>query len=382
MKSNRKIKICHFVNRITGRDDGVFKHLIGQLVYLDKEKFDQFVIFQGGVDVEKILNSLNIKYFIVKELEKKFSLSIFKKVWKIIKNENVDIVNAHLIKPYSIAGLMNIFLRKKLIFSYHGLFIRNDYNTKIEQAVYKIAHYIIIIFNKVFVLTPSIKSIEILTNETRSFKNINYYYQGKALYSVTDATDDDLIRELEEYKSKYIILGYVGRLNREKNVKLCLSVFEKVCEMNHNVSLLIFGDGEEMEHLVEYVKSKNLEHKVRFFGYVKNVSLYMNYFDILILTSKREGMPIVLWEAMDNALPILSTNVGGIPEIVKVEKCGYTFDENNLDDGIKKLNQLISDSKLRKEMGLNGKEAIETKYTLENFKNFFENYYTELVNEK
>lgn len=378
---NKKIKICHFVNRITGRDDGVFKHLIGQLVYLDKEKFDQFVIYQGGEDVERIFRTLNIKYFIVKELEKKFSLKIFLKVYKIIINENVDIINAHLIKPYSIAGLLNIFLKKKLVFSYHGLFIRNDYNSKFEQVIYRVIHFLIKSFNNVYVLTPSKKSIEILLNETKNFKNINHYYQGKALYKYSNGVNESLIEELKEYKSKYVVLGNVGRLNREKNVKLCLELFLDVCRIYDNIILLIFGDGEEKEYLIEFVKAKKLNDKVKFFGYVENISSYMQYFDILILTSKREGMPIVLWEAMDNAIPILSTNVGGIPEIVELEKCGYTFDLNNIRDGVEKLNNLVTDEELRKEMGNRGKEAIETKYTLDDFKDFFTKFYSGLSNE-
>lgn len=378
---NKKIKICHFVNRITGRDDGVFKHLIGQLVYLDKEKFDQFVIYQGGEDVEKVFRTLNIKYFIVKELEKKFSLKIFLKVYKIINNENIDIINAHLIKPYSLAGLLNIFLKKKLVFSYHGLFIRNDYNSKFEQVIYRLIHFLIKSSNKVYVLTPSKKSIEILLNETKSFKNFNHYNQGKALYKYSNGVNESLIEELKEYKSKYVVLGYVGRLNREKNVKLCLELFLDVCRIHDNIILLIFGDGEEKECLIEFVKAKKLNDKVKFFGYVENISSYMKYFDILILTSKREGMPIVLWEAMDNAIPILSTNVGGIPEIVELEKCGYTFDLNNIKDGVEKLNNLITDEELRKEMGNRGKEAIEIKYTLDDFKDFFTKFYSGLSNE-
>lgn len=381
MKSKKKIKICHFVNRITGREDGVFKHLIGQLVFLEKEKFEQFVIFQGGGEIEKIFKSINIKYYIIDELEKKFSIKFFNKFIKIILAENVDIINAHLIKPYVIAGLSNICLRKKLIFSYHGLFIKNDYNSPFEQIIYKTAHTLITFFNKVYVLTPSVKSKEILLYETDKFELIQNYYQGKALFYNNNEPNKKLVEEIQQIKSNYLIVAFVGRLNREKNAKLCLEIFSRVSEINKNVVLMIFGSGEEEEFLKDFVKSSKLE-KIMFFGYVENVNYYMKYFDVLILTSYREGMPIVIWEAMNNSIPILSTNVGGINEILTLEKCGFVFDKNHILDGANKLLLLLENEKLRKTMGEKGRNAIDTKYSLENFTNFFENFYQEILNEK
>ncbi len=381
MIENKKIKICHFVNRITGRDDGVFKHLIGQLVFLDKEKFEQFVVFQGGETVENYLKSINVKYFIIKEIEKKFSFKFFNNFKEIIIKENVDIINAHLIKPYVIAGLLNIVLHRKLIFSYHGLFIKNDYNTPKEQLIYKISHFIISIFNKVYVLTPSKKSKEMLHFETKKFYKIVNYYQGKALFYLNNQPEKKIENELKDLKSKFILVAYVGRLNREKNAQLCIDIFSRVSEVNKNAFLVIFGSGEEEELLKAYVKSSNLE-RIKFFGYVENANNYMKYFDILILTSKREGMPIVIWEAMNNSVPIVSTKVGGVSEILTSENCGFVFDNRNILDGVSKLLLLLNDENLRKSMGANGKNAIETKYPVKSFKDFFENFYIKTLNEK
>jgi glycosyltransferase involved in cell wall biosynthesis len=381
MKTNNKIKICHFVNRITGKDDGVFKHLIGQLVYLDKEKFEQFIVFQGGEVVEKYLQSIQIKYYVIEEVEKKFSIKFFLNFLKILIKEKVDIINAHLIKPYVISGLLNIFLRKKLIFSYHGLFIKNDYNSNLEQSIYKISHFLITLFNKVYVLTPSNKSKDILLTETKRFFKIFSYYQGKALFYFNNQSDKQIELELKNLKSEYLIIAFVGRLNREKNAQLCIDIFSRVSESNKNVYLVIFGSGEEEESLKAYVKSSNLE-RIKFFGYVNNANIYMKYFDILILTSKREGMPIVVWEAMNNSIPVLSTKVGGVEEILTENKCGILFKKKNILDGVVNLLLIIKDKDLRVSLGENGKKAIDTKYSLKNFTNFFENFYNQILNEK
>jgi len=230
-------------------------------------------------------------------------------------------------------------------------------------------------------LTPSNKSKDILLTETKRFFKIFSYYQGKALFYFNNQSDKQIELELKNLKSEYLIIAFVGRLNREKNAQLCIDIFSRVSESNKNVYLVIFGSGEEEESLKAYVKSSNLE-RIKFYGYVNNANIYMKYFDILILTSKREGMPIVVWEAMNNSIPVLSTKVGGVEEILTENKCGILFKKKNILDGVVNLLLIIKDKDLRVSLGENGKKAIDTKYSLKNFTNFFENFYNQILNEK
>jgi glycosyltransferase involved in cell wall biosynthesis len=193
--------------------------------------------------------------------------------------------------------------------------------------------------------------------------------------------NNDLIQKLSELRKQFLLIGYIGRLDREKNAKLAIKLFSEVKRYRGNIFLLIFGSGEEEDEIKNFVLENELKN-ISFLGYIKNAESYMKYLDIIILTSNSEGMPMVLWEAMKNGVPFFSTNVGGIPEIVENEKCGFVFDQDDFEDGLKKLLKLIDDEKLRRKFGENGREALLTKYTSDNFKNFFENYYTELVDEK
>ncbi len=117
------IRVCHIVNIITGKSDGVYAHLKMIFTLSDKTKFEHFLIFQGGEKIEKELSEMGIKFLVSESLKKKISVKAFSDIYSFIKKNDISIIHTHLIKPYTIAGLVNIFLRKKFIFNYHGLFI-------------------------------------------------------------------------------------------------------------------------------------------------------------------------------------------------------------------------------------------------------------------
>jgi hypothetical protein len=172
------IKVCHIVNLITGKSDGVYAHLKMILNNSDRSEFEHYLIFQGGEKVEKEITDLGIKVFVVPSLKKKVSLQPFIDVHKILKANEIDIIHTHLVKPYTIAGLLNLVLKRKFIFNYHGLFIgKNPYYGFVEKSIYKTIHGIINLFNAVdVVLVPSVKSKELIIEETKLFPEPIVYY--------------------------------------------------------------------------------------------------------------------------------------------------------------------------------------------------------------
>ena len=90
-------------------------------------------------------------------------------------------------------------------------------------------------------------------------------------------------------------------------------------------------------------------------------------------------MPFVMWEAMSNGIPILSSNVGGIPEIVEKEKCGLIFKKNDINDALEKLSLLMNNDKLREQMGINGKRAVKETYNSLHFGKQIEKVYSDLI---
>ena len=114
---------------------------------------------------------------------------------------------------------------------------------------------------------------------------------------------DSIRRELN-IKDKYVI-GHVSRFCKAKNQKFLLEILKDVFEKNNNAVGLLVGEGNTFEEIKEYAKQLNIEDKIIFTGKKQNVEEYMSAFDIFLLPSKYEGLPIVGIEAQFSGLPCL-----------------------------------------------------------------------------
>ncbi len=377
------IKVCHIANHITGKADGVYTHLKMIFRYSDKEKFQHYLIFQGGKKIENELSEMGIKVFVSESLKKKISLKAFIDIYRFIKENDITIIHTHLVKPYAIAGLANIFLRKKFIFNYHGLFIFNNvYYGLVEKIIYGTIHFIINIFKVVdVVLVPSKKSKELLLAETKLFPEPVVYYNGYDSNEMPTKINSELYYYIEKLKREKIIIAIVGRLEIDKRIDKAINIFKNIISKNEKVHLVIFGNGKLETDLKNIAKDLNLTKYIDFLGYIEGFNNYYSLFDIVLFTSDWEGMPLTMWEAMAHKVPVLAPDVGGFKEILEENNCGLLYEPTNMKEAEKKLLKLIVDNHLRKELGENGPKAIEKKYNADNFIRQIENIYLSISNE-
>ena len=174
------IRVCHVVNLITGKADGVYAHLKMIFKNSDKTKFQHYLIFQGGEHIEKEVTEMGVKVFVSTSLKKKISIKAIVDIHGFLKNNNIDIVQAHLIKPYALTGMLNIILRKKFIFNYHGIFLKsNPYYNFVEKNIYLTIHNLIFLFGRM-------DTVMVASKEGR-----NYYLWNPKLLTEPIAYDND-----------------------------------------------------------------------------------------------------------------------------------------------------------------------------------------------
>jgi glycosyltransferase involved in cell wall biosynthesis len=377
------IKVCHIVNLITGKSDGVYAHLKMIFQNSDRSKFEHYLIFQGGEKVEREITDLGIKVFVIPSLKKKVSLRPFIDVHKILKANEIDIIHTHLVKPYTIAGLLNIMMKRKFIFNYHGLFIgTNPYYGFVEKSIYKTMHGIINFFNAVdVVLVPSVKSKELIIEETKLFPEPIVYYNGYSSEKSNSKVDMDLCQKFQELKKEYFIITVIGRLERQKGIDRALELFKEVSLKSDQLFMVIFGDGTLKDELETKSIKLGISSRVIFFDYVSDVAYYLKYFDILLFTSDWEGMPLSMWEAMANQVPVVAPDVGGFREILEKNDCGLIYEPGNLVEAEEEILNLINDEQLRMKLGQNGKLAIEAKYSENEFIKQIERVYFQLMSQ-
>jgi glycosyltransferase involved in cell wall biosynthesis len=310
-------------------------------------------------------------------LNKKFSIKSFFQFILFINSQEIDIIHTHFLKPYAIAGISNIILRKKMIYNYHGLFIDNIYNTSLDKILYKIAHFIICSFGAGEVaIVPSFASKKALINETKIFPQTKVYYNG---FDPSDNTGQNIhiVNYLTEIKNSYFLIGIVARIEIQKRIDLSLEIAKFLVQKHKNLFFVLFGDGPLENEMQSLANSLGLENNVKFFGYIPNVKSYIKFFDVLLFTSDWEGLPLTIWETMAAGIPIVSTDVGGVKEIIEQEKCGIIYPINSIEGGGNALEKILFNSELKKSMGLNGKAAVKNKYNVGSFIKSMESIYNE-----
>ena len=124
------------------------------------------------------------------------------------------------------------------------------------------------------------------------------------------------IRKMLRIEDKFVI-GHVGRFSYPKNHEFLIDIFAEVHRMNSNSVLMLVGDGEEKEKIIEKVNHLGLQNYVLFMGVRSDIPDLMQAMDVFLLPSRFEGIPVVLIEAQAAALPCLASK-DVIPEEVNV----------------------------------------------------------------
>jgi len=156
---------------------------------------------------------------------------------------------------------------------------------------------------------------------------------------------------------------YVGRLSKEKGVEVLLKAWKQI----QGYQLKIMGDGPLSSDLKSYADKHNITN-VEFLGFVTSEEYlkYMQGASFLIIPSVcYENFPCVVSEALACGIPILASDLGGMPEIIKDQKTGILFKPGNIDDLVEKINSVIHSKEYLCEMRLNVLKEYEKKYSPE-----------------
>jgi len=148
------------------------------------------------------------------------------------------------------------------------------------------------------------------------------------------------------------VIGYVGRISKEKNTQLLLESFQKLEEQD-NLTLLMVGDGPEKQ-TKKFKQIKNC--KVT--GFVSNVQDYLKAMDIFVMPSLTETTSLATLEAMSSGLPVIATRVGFIKSYIIKNHNGLFFPRNSATVLSSKIQKLLKDRELRERLGQNARKTV------------------------
>ena len=376
--SAERIRVVHIVTRMnTG---GVAVLIANLMTGLDPKKFD-LTLITGSCDtteedyLEKIATS--IPYLKIKSLQRAISprqdLLTFVRLWKILREIDPAVIHTHTSKAGLIGRIVSGLAvpRAKRIHTFHGHLLDGYFSplktrliTKLEQLLANKTDALIAMGNQV--------KKDLLAVGVGSDSKFRVFFPGLKAANVHSKETSRI--KLDADSSKVICL-FVGRLTQIKRPDRLLDAIKILKEKNVEVQFLIAGDGELSRYVEGRVHDESLP--IKMLGWVKDTSEAFSAADILVLCSDNEAVSLVLIEGSQYGLPLVSTNVGSVSDVVIDHSTGYLTESTpqSLADAIEKL---VRDPQLRQMMGDAGKARATQYFSLERMVNDHSDLYRSL----
>jgi glycosyltransferase involved in cell wall biosynthesis len=163
---------------------------------------------------------------------------------------------------------------------------------------------------------------------------------------------------------KEFIIGSVGRLSPEKGQRVLLQALKIVLQKNENVRLWLIGDGVDREKLKAMADELGISEKVKFWGMRGDIPELLAQMDLSVQASLFEGLGIAIQEAMAIGVPVIASNIGGIPELIEQGKTGVMFPVGDVRALAEEIIRMINlDEFERNRIVLQARESAESRFS-------------------
>lgn len=349
----RKNNILHISRTM---DIGGAERIVYQLSSDLQDEFDSVHVASTGGLWEPKLDAQGIIHHKIHDIDSKNPLTVLKlllTIYQIIKTNKITLVHTHHRMAAFYIRLLKL-INPKLVHVYtaHNVFkdklslyrfsLKNAYSIAVGQAVNK-----------------NLKDDVGVTDST-------VIYNGVILKQ-SDRQVDEIM------KFDGIKLGCIARLSKQKGLTYLLDAISLISD--EKLRLFIVGDGELRAELENKVKELNLEDKVSFLGYRKDIVECINSFDFCVLPSVFEGFGLVAIEAFMNSKTLVATDIPGLNEVVTNEN-GILVPAKDARALASAIESLATDSTLRTRLAHQAKKDYEEKFSyplfLENYRKFYQ----------
>jgi len=396
---------------------GPAKHVVWLTSGLQEAGFDTLLVAgrvpEGEDDMSYFAEDAGVAPLYIPEMSREISLNDAITVWKLFRlflRLRPDIVHTHTAKAGTVGRLAGFLYRWltlgtlvgkprqcKFVHTYHGHVFHSYYGRGRTQLFLAIERLLAKLVTDRLIVVSKQQSIEIgKTFRVGRPGQIKVIPLGLDLDVFTDhAKRRARFRHELCIPDDAILVGIVGRLTEIKNHKMFLNVaarlkaIDPACRRQGAVRFIIIGEGSLRESLEAQRQSLGLDKDVIFVGGRSDPEYFYPALDVVALTSRNEGTPLTLIEAMANERPVVATSVGGVVDLLgdviedgPYQVCwhGISVPADDEESFVAALSRIIRDRSLRQELGTRGLEFVEVNYSRERLLEDIKGLYGELTN--
>ncbi|NLL06470.1 MAG: polysaccharide pyruvyl transferase CsaB [Clostridiaceae bacterium] len=355
------MKVLHLIGG--GDIGGAKSHVLSLVNELGKHIDIKLISFRTGAFADEAYE-LGINIDIVKTGT---IFSDVKKVLEIIEKEGYNLIHSHGAKANMVAVIVKRITGLPVVTTVHS-----DYRLDYLQNIFKM-------FSFGMVNTLALRFVDYYIGVSKNFKDmlIERRFNPQNIFTVYNGINfenNELKLTKEEFLSKYklnfgkddVIIGILARLHPVKGISTFLQAAAEVVKHSPSVRFLIAGDGEERKSLERKSAALGLEKNVYFLGFINDPLECINTIDINVLTSLSESFPYSILEGTLFKKATISSNVGGISDLIDNNINGFLFEPKDYQTLAKHMLSLVNNPKLRQEMGEKIHQKASKYFSLEN----------------
>lgn len=306
------------------------------------------------------------------------NLIAYRNLKDVLKNNDIEVIHCNT----PIGGMIGRLIGKrykinKVIYTAHGFHFYKG-APLLNRTIFKLAEKIMARWTDVIITMneedyQAAKKFK-LKNNGKVFKvhgvgiNLDDYFKTYV--------DFNMKRKELGFDEDNIICISAGDLVKRKNYA---SSIKAIADSNDkNIHYLICGKGPEKDNLQRLARELNVEDRIHFLGFRKDIKELMKISDIFLFTTLQEGLPRSMMEAMASGLPCIASNIRGNVDLIDNEKGGFLIDSSDIKNISEKINFLAADKNLRKSMGSFNLKDIQN-YDISYVENEIRDIYNEVL---
>jgi glycosyltransferase involved in cell wall biosynthesis len=360
----QKIKILYI---ITKSDVGGAQKYVNDLAdNLDKSRFEAKILF-GGKDIKWLSNKVWPWVLFLNDW-----LAVFE-IAKLVKKEQPDVVHLNSSKAGVIGAMaarLAMTKKIKVVFTAHG-WIFNPTNdiSWLARWFYILLHKFAALFQDKIICVSEYDYNLALRYGIEPKEKLITIHNGintDIKFLSKEKAREEIIKKLSifnnQFSKKALWVGSIGRLVKEKNYETMINAAALI---NNQIKFVLIGDGSQREELEKQISRNKLQNDFFIVDPSGDDAKYLKAFDVFVMSSIKEGLPYILLEAMAAGLPIVVTEAGGIPEMIKNHENGLMVAQKNPEQLAIAIQGILENKNISKELGEQAKKAVDEKFSLE-----------------
>ncbi|MGQ9506347.1 MAG: glycosyltransferase family 4 protein [Candidatus Bathycorpusculaceae bacterium] len=303
-------------------------------------------------------------------------------ILKLLIKERFDVIHAHFAFPAATWGVVGKLFRIPVIVTSHGGDIQKDeaigYGTRLNKIAAIIMWVTLKLVNIHVILNKSMMKDAVESGSSPS--KIRVVHNGINLKKILLMREADILRKYGLNKN-HLILLYLGRLHPKKCPDDLIKAFPKAVQRVPNLRLVFAGKGEEREKLEKLASNLNIIDKVIFTGFVSEDEKWglLRNCDIFVLPSILEAFGVTVLEAMACSKPVIATNLGPFPEIIRDGETGLLVPPHVPDELADAIIKLAVDDVRRRKMGVMARKDVEERFDIDKIAEDYLKLYEQLI---